>query len=192
MPPPLILASTSPYRAELLQRLGLDFATADPRTDEAARDGEAPRDRAERLADGQAAALAAVHPASVVIGSDQVAELDGTVLHKPGSLDAAIAQLQACSACRVSFHTAVAVHHGADTRYRALDTTVVRFRRLDAETIRRYVAAEPAPDCCGGFKVEGLGVTLFDAVESTDPTALVGLPLIATSRLLRGLGYALP
>lgn len=187
----LVLASTSRYRRELLARLGLPFATARPDVDEAPQAGEAPDALALRLAAAKAAAVAALHPEARVIGSDQVADFDGRPLGKPGGRAAAIRQLQAMSGRSVAFRTAVAV--AADGRIAtALDTTTVRFRRLDAGEIERYVDLEQPFDCAGSFKSEGLGITLFEAIETRDPSALVGLPLIATARLLREAGLALP
>lgn len=189
--PALVLASTSAYRRELLARLGLPFETVRPEVDETPRAGEPPDALALRLAAAKARAVAALHPGARVIGSDQVADFDGRPLGKPGGREAAIAQLAAMSGRAVAFRTAVAVASG-DGVATALDTTLVRFRALAAAEIERYVDAEQPFDCAGSFKSEGLGITLFDAIEGTDPTALVGLPLIATSRLLRDTGLALP
>lgn len=188
----LILASTSPYRRELLARLGLPFDTERPRVDETASDGETPSSLSVRLAAAKAAEVSARHPGACVIGSDQVADLAGRPLGKPGTREAAIAQLTAMSPHAIRFRTAVCVMRAGEVVGCALDTTTVRFRRLGADEIARYVDAEQPLDCAGSFKSEGLGVTLFDAIETSDPTALVGLPLIATSRLLRDAGYALP
>ena len=191
MTPDLILASTSRYRRDLLARLRLEFEVARPEVDESALPGETPSVLARRLARAKAAAIALRSPHAWVIGSDQVADLDGAALGKSGSRDGAIAQLQRMSGRPVAFRTAVCVMHGA-TSFDALDTTVVRFRDLDHAEIERYVDAEHPFDCAGSFKSEGLGIALFEAIETQDPTALVGLPLIATSRLLRQAGYALP
>ncbi len=191
MTPDLILASTSRYRRDLLARLRLEFEMARPEVDESALPGETPSVLARRLARAKAAAIALRSPHAWVIGSDQVADLDGAALGKSGSRDGAIAQLQRMSGRPVAFRTAVCVMHGA-TSFDALDTTVVRFRDLDHAEIERYVDAEQPFDCAGSFKSEGLGIALFEAIETQDPTALVGLPLIATSRLLRQAGYALP
>ncbi len=191
MMPRLLLASTSPYRRELLQRLRLDFDCARPEVDEHPRPGEAPIALAARLAEAKARAVARDHPGAWVIGSDQVAELDGAPLGKPGRPDAACAQLAAMSGRRVSFHTAVCLC-GPDRRLAALDLTEVRFRTLATDEIERYVAAESPLDCAGSFKCEGLGIALFEAIRSDDPTALVGLPLIAVGRLLREAGFRLP
>ncbi|MBX9402453.1 Maf family nucleotide pyrophosphatase [Lysobacter sp. BMK333-48F3] len=192
MPSPLILASTSVYRRELLGRLGLAFDTARPQTDETPLPGEAPAALAARLAVAKAAAVAAQQPQAWVIGSDQVAEFDGRPIGKPGGRDGALAQLQAMSGREVRFLTGLCVLRHGRPALTALDTTTVRFRELDAAEIARYVDAEQPYDCAGSFKSEGLGIALFEAIESSDPTALIGLPLIATARLLRQAGYALP
>jgi septum formation protein len=194
--PRLILASTSPYRRELLSRLRLPFNAERPDVDEAPLEGEAPQALSWRLACEKARSVSLRHPGAWVIGSDQVAELGGHALGKPGGRDAAIAQLTAMSGCEVRFHTALCLTRAgsdADTTERiATDTTTVRFRKLRRDEIERYVDAEAPFDCAGSFKAEGLGITLFAAIESNDPTALIGLPLIATAQLLREAGYALP
>lgn len=190
---PLVLGSTSPYRRELLARLRLPFTVDRPEVDETPRPGEEPAALARRLARAKAQAVAARHPGAWVIGSDQVAELDGQPLGKPGDARTAAAQLRAASGRSLRFHTALALAqagHGVGPEH--LDLTQVRFRTLDEATIQRYLVAEPAFDCAGSFKCEGLGISLFEAIESQDPTALVGLPLIALARLLRTLGYSLP
>jgi len=190
--PRLILASTSRYRAELLARLRLPFDVARPELDEAAHPGEPPASLALRLAAAKASAIVARQPDAVVIGSDQVASCEGHALGKPGTREVAIAQLQAMSGREAAFLTAVAVARPDGGIETALDTTTVRFRPLSDDEIARYVDAEQPLDCAGSFKCEGLGIALFEAIESRDPTALVGLPLIATARLLRGAGFALP
>ncbi len=189
---PLILASTSIYRRELLARLGLEFACERPETDETPLAGEAPLALAGRLAREKAAAVARGHPGAWVLGSDQVAELHGAALGKPGDRARATAQLQSMSGRVVEFRTGVCLLGGDGRRWEACDTTTVEFRRLSAGEIERYLAAEQPWDCAGSFKVEGLGISLFDAVRSQDPTALIGLPLIATARLLRLAGFAVP
>ena len=190
--PRLVLASTSPYRRDLLARLRLPFETARPETDESPLSGEAPAALATRLAAAKAAAIAQPGDDAWVIGSDQVAELDGAPLGKPGSRDRALGQLSAMAGQAVRFHTGVCIAHGDGRRLQALDTTTVRFRTLSAGEIARYVDAEQPLDCAGSFKSEGLGITLFEAIETLDPSALVGLPLIATARLLREAGFRLP
>lgn len=189
--PTLILASTSAYRRELLARLRLPFDTRRPEVDETPSHGEAPQALARRLARTKAAAVASQSPCAWVIGSDQVAEFDGVPLGKPGGRAPAIAQLQAMSGRSVRFHTAVCLCRDG-TRREAADLTLVRFRHLDAAEIDRYVDAERPFDCAGSFKAEGLGIALFEAIESHDPTALIGLPLVATARLLREAGFAVP
>ncbi|HZF97898.1 MAG TPA: Maf family nucleotide pyrophosphatase [Pseudoxanthomonas sp.] len=188
---PLILASTSRYRRELLERLRLPFHISRPEVDESALLGEAPAELASRLAAAKARAIAAQQPEAWVIGADQAAALDSHTLGKPGNRDTAVAQLNAMSGREVRFHTALCLFRGK-VALEALDTTVVRFRPLQAEEIDRYVDAEQPLDCAGSFKVEGLGISLFESIESRDPTALVGLPLIALSRMLREAGFALP
>lgn len=188
---PLVLASTSRYRRELLDRLRLPFDTARPDVDESPLPAETPEALAVRLAEAKARAIARARPEAWVIGSDQVADLDGAPLGKSGTHARAIAQLQAMSGRAIAFRTAVCVVRG-ERALAALDTTVVRFRTLSAEEIERYVGAEQPFDCAGSFKSESLGIALFEAIETRDPTALVGLPLIATAGLLRRAGYALP
>ncbi len=190
--PRLVLASTSRYRRELLERLRLPFDTRAPGVDESPLPGETPRQLALRLAVAKAEAVAVREPDAWVIGSDQVAELDGAAMGKPGSRDAAIAQLTAMSGREVVFRTALSLAHGDGRRFDDEDATTVRFRRLDAGEIARYIDAEAPLDSAGSFKSEGLGIALFDAIESRDPTALVGLPLIATTRLLRKAGFRVP
>lgn len=187
----LILASTSPYRRELLARLRLPFETVRPEVDEIPLPDETPTQMTRRLATAKAAAVARREPGAWVIGSDQVAEFDGRSLGKPGSREAAIAQLSAMSGREVRFSTALSLH-GGDIALEAFDITVVRFRSLQVDEIARYVDVEQPFDCAGSFKSEGLGIALFDAIESHDPTALIGLPLISLSRLLRQAGFPLP
>ncbi|MDQ3494036.1 MAG: Maf family nucleotide pyrophosphatase [Pseudomonadota bacterium] len=188
----LLLASGSPYRRALLARLRLPFEVVPPALDETPRAGESPLALVQRLVQAKAAAVAAHAGDAWAIGSDQVAELDGRALGKPGGRDAAIAQLSSMSRRVVAFHTAVALVHGDGRTFASLDATTVRFRRLSTDEIARYVDAEQPHDCAGSFKSEALGIALFEAIESQDPTALVGLPLIATARLLRQAGFAVP
>ncbi|WP_066097886.1 Maf family protein [Xanthomonas massiliensis] len=188
----LLLASTSRYRRELLSRLHLAFEALAPAVDEAPVPGEAPAELAMRLARAKAEAVAHQHPAAWAIGSDQVAELEGRPLGKPGDAATARAQLAAMSGRAVRFHTAVCLAQGRERRLQAMDATTVHFRTLSTAEIARYVAAEQPLDCAGSFKCEGLGIALFEAIETRDPTALVGLPLIATAALLRQAGYAVP
>ncbi|HUS23961.1 MAG TPA: nucleoside triphosphate pyrophosphatase [Candidatus Binatia bacterium] len=188
---PLVLASGSRYRAELLRRLGVDFIVDVAGVDETALPDEAPAALAARLALAKARAVSARHPERWVLGSDQVAAAGTARLGKPGTVERATAQLRLLSGGSAQFYTAIALVHGPRT-LTALDTTVVRFRALSGGEIDRYVAAEPALDCAGSFKCEGLGITLMQAVETRDPTALVGLPLIALRQLLAQAGCALP
>lgn len=190
--PRLILASTSLYRRELLARLQLPFDTERPGTDETPLPGEAPEALARRLARAKAADVATRHPGAWVIGSDQVAECDGRALGKPGGHEAATAQLTAMSGQAVRFHTGLCLAREGEPPLEAMDLTVVQFRNLGADEIERYLRAEQPYDCAGSFKSEGLGIGLFEAIDNRDPTALVGLPLIATARLLRDAGFRLP
>lgn len=190
--PPLILASGSRYRAELLARLRLPFTALASSADETPLPGESAAALVQRLARAKAAALAALHPQHWILGSDQTAALDdGELLGKPGNVGTARRQLARCSGRSVQFLTAVVLLRG-DQRFEALDVTTVRFRVLDDEAIARYVEAEPALDCAGSFKCEGYGITLFESIDNNDPTALIGLPLIATGALLRRAGFSLP
>ena len=188
-PPPLILASTSRYRRELLERLRMPFELHSPQVDESAQPGEAPSALALRLALAKAKAVAQRFPGAVVIGSDQVADLDGTPIGKPGSHDRAVEQLRLMRGRTVVFQTAVAVMR-LDTGYSgaALVPVTVRFRRLNDAEIERYLQLEQPYDCAGSAKAETLGIALLEAIDSNDPTALVGLPLIKTCELLREAG----
>lgn len=192
-PRPLVLGSTSRYRRELLARLGLPFEVTAPATDETPLPGEAPRALALRLALAKAHAVAAQHPGAVVIGSDQVADLDGQPLGKPGNHERATAQLRRMSGKTVIFQTALAVVCQA-TGFEQVDLAAVcvRFRALSDAEIERYLQAEQPYDCAGSAKSEGLGIALLDAIDSDDPTALIGLPLIRTCRMLRAAGLVLP
>lgn len=190
--PALILASTSAYRRAALERLGLRFEVRSPGVDETAIAGEMPAGLAMRLAEAKAAAVAADRPDALVIGSDQVAHLDGRLLGKPGTPAGAREQLARSSGREVEFLTALVLVDGRDGKVaRHLDRTVVRFRSLSAEEIARYVDRDEPLDCAGSFRSEGLGISLFERIDSEDPTALVGLPLIALARLLREKGYDL-
>ena len=191
--PRIVLASTSRYRAELLHRLLDDFEQIAPDVDEQPLSGEAPAARAARLAAAKATAVSAKHRDAVVIGSDQVAALGDAILHKPGSRDNAHEQLRASSGNVVHFHTGLCVCDGCDGRLQSYtDETRVVFRTLSDEEIRRYLAREHPLDCAGSFKSEGAGIALFERIESADPTALVGLPLIALARLLRASNIPVP
>lgn len=193
LPRPLVLGSTSRYRRELLSRLGIAFDVDSPEVDETPRTSESPRDLALRLALAKAHAVAARHPEALVIGSDQVADLDGVPLGKPGTHDRAVIQLQAMRGHTVIFQTAVAVVcHATGFEQVDLAPVEVRFRPLQDDEIERYLRAEQPYDCAGSAKSEGLGIALLDAIHSDDPTALVGLPLIRTCRMLRAGGLVLP
>ncbi len=187
--PPLILGSTSRYRRELLERLRLPFEVRAPAVDETPRPGELPAALAQRLALAKAYAVSAAYPDAVVIGSDQVADLDGEPIGKPGTHERAVAQLRAMRGRSVVFQTAVAVVR-ASTGYvgTALAPVTVRFRALTDAEIEHYLRTEQPYDCAGSAKCETLGIALLEAIESDDPTALVGLPLIRTSALLRAAG----
>jgi septum formation protein len=188
----LVLGSTSRYRQELLQRLRIPFAVAAPGVDETPQPGEAPAALAQRLALAKARAVAAAFPEAVVIGSDQVAELDGQGIGKPGSHERAVDQLRQMSGRRVVFQTAGAVVR-ADTGFEAtrLAPVTVTFRTLGDDEIEHYLRAEQPYDCAGSAKSEGLGIALLQSIASDDPTALIGLPLIRTCELLRAAGMEL-
>jgi septum formation protein len=187
--PPLVLGSTSRYRRALLERLRLPFTVEAPCVDETPRPGEAPATLAQRLALEKAQDVAARHPGAVVIGADQVAELDGQPIGKPGSHVRAVAQLQAMRGQRVVFHTAVAVLRPATGFAQGLLAPVaVQFRDLRDDEIERYLRLEQPYDCAGSAKCETLGIALLARIDSDDPTALVGLPLMRTCALLRAAG----
>jgi len=190
--PPIVLASTSPYRRELLQRLRLPFSVQAPQVDEQALPGESARETARRLALAKAKAVAHGQPGAIVIGSDQVADVDGEALSKPGTHDAALAQLKRMQGREVVFHTALAVV-GPDGRYQVDDVpTAVRFRVLPVAQLDAYLRAEKPYDCAGAAKIESLGITLLESVRSDDPTALIGLPLIRLTSMLAARGVRLP
>ena len=187
--PPLILASTSRYRRELLQRLRLHFEVQAPQVDETPLPNESPAVLAQRLALAKAHAVAALRPEAIVIGSDQVADLDGQPIGKPGTHERAVVQLRQMRGRRVIFQTAVAVVR-ADTGFARvlLAPVAVTFRRLSDAEIEHYLRTEEPYDCAGSAKSETLGIALLDAIDSDDPTALIGLPLIRTCELLRAAG----
>jgi septum formation protein len=192
-PPALVLASTSAYRRELLRRLRLAFEVAPPLVDESAIASETPLERAQRLSLAKAEAVSLRFPLATVIGSDQVAVCRGEVLEKPGGAARCREQLAWLSGAAAVFYTAVAVIPGTGGRAaQFVDTTTVYFRTLTEPEIERYVAAEQPFDCAGGFRCEGLGISLFTRIVSEDATALIGLPLISLARSLRQLGYAVP
>ncbi|MDP4299831.1 Maf family nucleotide pyrophosphatase [Leptothrix discophora] len=185
----LILASTSPYRRELLARLRLPFEVVAPQVDETPRPGETPAALCERLALAKARAVARLHPQALVIGSDQVAACDGEPVGKPHTHERAVAQLLRFSGRAITFHTGLALVRAVDGHEQVVRVPVeVTFRMLDRTEIETYLRLEQPYDCAGSAKCETLGIGLLDAIRSDDPTALVGLPLIATCRLLRAAG----
>ena len=189
---PVVLGSTSRYRRELMERLRLPFSVGAPNVDETPWPGESPRDLALRLALAKAKAVAEQHPGAVVIGSDQVADLAGQALGKPGEHARAVAQLRQMRGKTVIFQTALAVVC-LDSGFEAVDLAAVRvvFRDLSDEEIETYLQAEQPYDCAGSAKSEGLGIALLESIDNDDPTALIGLPLIRTARLLRQAGVKL-
>jgi septum formation protein len=190
-PPRIVLASSSPYRRSLLERLRLPFEVRAPAVEESPLPDEAPQATALRLAQAKARAVARDCPAALIIGSDQVAQLDGAALGKPGTHANAVAQLRAMRGKSVLFHTALAL---LNARTGALQTsevpTTVRFRQYDDAEIERYLAAERPYDCTGSARIEGIGIVLVESVTSTDPSALIGLPLIELAAMLRNEGVA--
>ena len=191
--PRLVLASTSQYRRQLLERLGIRFTVAAPNVDETPLPGENPVELVSRLARAKAEAVAHRHRDSVVIGSDQVALLGREIIGKPGNPERCIEQLKSFSGQRLTFHTAVhVVHSDSGSNEGHLDVTTVQFRKLTDEEIQRYVARERPVSSAGAFKVEGLGISLFERVDSQDPTALIGLPMIWLSAALRRATFQVP
>jgi MAF protein len=186
---PLVLASTSPFRRELLARLGLPFQTASPDVDESRRPGEPPQALVQRLAEAKARAVAAGWPHGLIIGSDQVACIDDEVLGKPGDRARAIAQLTRAAGRTVLFQTGLCLYDAAADRARVLcEPFRVRFRPLTQKQIQGYVDREQPFHCAGSFKSEGLGIALFEAMEGEDPNSLIGLPLIRLVGLLAEAG----
>ncbi len=189
----LILASTSRYRRELLERLRIPFQIASPDADETPFAAEQPAQTAERLALAKARSVQAQHPRSLIIGSDQVAFCNGTRLDKPGNHAGAVRQLQHASGEVVSFITAIALLNTASHRSQTkVVFTAVKFRVLGDDEIQRYLRLEPAYDCAGSAKAEALGISLIETIESPDPSALIGLPLIALCTMLREEGVPIP
>lgn len=181
----IILASSSPYRRTLLERLGLPFECVSPNVDETSLPDEEPARLAQRLALTKARVVASQNPSALVIGSDQVASVLGTVHGKPGNLEVATRQLRSSAGQRVSFYTALAlIGTDADVELTHVEPFHVHFRSLTDADIHGYLSREQALDCAGSFKVEGLGITLFERLEGNDPTSLEGLPLIGLTRLL--------
>lgn len=193
MTPPLVLASTSPFRRELLDRLGIPFQVADPKVDESAHPGEHPAATAERLAEAKARAVAVHHPGALIIGSDQVAFRGEQRYGKPGGRERAIAQLKEMRGDSIVFHTAVCLLNSGSGRVQCRGVpTEVRFRALSDAEIERYVDREQPFNCAGSAKSEALGIALLDYMRGDDPTALIGLPLIALCAMLRSEGIAVP
>ena len=190
--PPLILASTSPFRRELLQRLGIDFSTAAPDIDESAHPGEKPSELVRRLSEAKARAIGASRQ-GLIIGSDQVATTGDDILGKPGSHEKAVKQLQYLSGKSVCFYTGLCLlNTETDTARVEVVPYSVHFRRLDDSQIENYLRADEPYNCAGSFKSEGLGITLFERMEGDDPSALIGLPLIKLTTMLREAGITLP
>ena len=193
MPPPLVLASTSPYRRALVERLGLPFACLAPPCDEEALKaaGGTPEDLAARLALAKARAAAARHPQAVVIGGDQICALGDDILHKPRSAERAVEQLLRLQGREHRLVTALAVvHPGGELAH--TDITRLAMRRLDRAALERYVAADQPLDCAGAYKLEQRGITLFERIDSQDHDAIVGVPMLWLTGILAGLGYQMP
>lgn len=192
----IILASSSKYRALLLSRLGLPFKTFIPNIDETALSDESPVATAERLSLSKALAISQKHLNVPVIGADQVADLDGQPINKPGSFGEAYSQLVRQSGKKVLFHSGLAVvlhnEKGLVNKYSCVNTTSVTFRPLDDAQIRSYLSLEDSLDCAGSFKVEGLGISLFESIENNDPTSLMGLPTIDLCKILRRFDIKIP
>lgn len=186
---PIILGSSSPYRSELLAKLKLPFTTASPNIDETPLVGESPAQLVLRLAESKARKVAESNLSALVIGSDQVAVLDGQILGKPGTDDKAITQLQAASCKKVTFLTGLALYNAANRQMQSLvEPFEVHFRKLTEQQIRHYVALEQPLDCAGSFKSEGLGISLFSELRGSDPNSLIGLPLIRLIDMLAAQG----
>jgi MAF protein len=190
--PSLVLASTSPFRRTLLERLGVPFSTAAPNTDETRRPGEKPQELVVRLAEAKARAVAENKPDALIVGSDQVACIDGTVLGKPGDRARAIAQLTLASGREVVFYTGLCLLNTATGRAQVhCEPFRVHFRQLSSAQIQGYVDREQPFDCAGSFKSEGLGIALFERLVGDDPNTLVGLPLIRLVTMLESEGIEL-
>lgn len=186
---PLVLASSSPYRREVLSRLGVEFSSVSPDIDESSREGEHPQALVCRLAENKALAVAASHPKALIIGSDQVATLDDRILGKPGNHERAVEQLSLVSGRRVTFHTGLCLLN-SETGERQLrsEPFYVEFRQLNSKEIENYLRKEQPYNCAGAFKSEGLGICLFKRMEGDDPASLIGLPLIQLVDMLRNEG----
>lgn len=188
MPRQLILASSSPYRKQLLARLGIPFKTISPTVDELPAPGETAHQLVKRLSVAKAKTVASAYPHSVVIGSDQTADLNGQLLGKPGTVESACHQLAQCSGQFVIFHTGLSLVSPGSQEYRRVETRI-KFRKLSGQQISQYVKFEQPLNCAGSFKVESRGIILFEEVASSDPTALIGLPLITLTNMLLSIGY---
>jgi len=189
----LILGSTSPFRKALLEKLSIPFITDSPQTDESPHNGESPTELVQRLAEAKARDVGRRYPHALIIGSDQVACVDGEILGKPGNRKNAIAQLSAASGKAVTFYTGLCLFNAATGQSRVtVEPFTVRFRDLADEQIERYVDHEQPFNCAGSFKSEGFGITLFSALEGRDPNALIGLPLILLVEMLAEQGIILP
>ena len=193
---PIILASTSVYKKMLLERLEIGFTCVSPNTDEESLLNETPKALAIRLAREKAIAVAANSPETLVIGSDQTGELKGKVLGKPYTFDKAVEQISNQSGQTVYFHSAICVlkkqKNGQIKQKSTVNTTKVRFKQLNQQQIERYLKTEEPYDCAGGFKSEGLGISLFSSIESNDPTSLIGLPLIDLCSILESFNVSIP
>jgi septum formation protein len=191
--PRLVLASTSRYRRDLLARLQMPFAIANPSIEETALPEESPRSMAVRLAGNKAAAVRSAYPDALIIGSDQVAVVNGEVLGKPGDHSRAVSQLQRVSGKHVEFLTAVCLLNArTDEQQTYIETIKVKMRELDNAEIERYLSKDQPYDCAGSAKIEGLGIALIETLDCPDPSALIGLPLIVLCRMLRKAGVVIP
>lgn len=190
---PLILASSSPYRRQLLQRLNLPFSHQSPSIDETPKPGESANELVLRLASEKAMTVAENNPYALIIGSDQVAVLDEKILSKPGNAETALQQLSACSGRSVTFLTGLCLLNSQSGRQQQLvEPFTVHFRELTQDQLERYIQIEQPFDCAGSFKMEGLGISLFERLEGDDPNSLIGLPLIQLVKLLNKEGVILP
>lgn len=190
--PPLVLASSSRYRRDLLARIVDEFKTLSPQLDETVRAGEQPQEAVMRIADEKALAAARLRPKALILAGDQLASLAGRPLGKPVTMEEAVAQLEAMSGRTVTYCTAIAVLSPQEKLLTHLDLSHVTLRRLNAAEIQRYLAREQPLDCAGALRLERSGIALCKSIETADSTALIGLPLIATARILRACGLAIP
>lgn len=187
----LVLASSSPFRKALLEKLHLTFETDSPDIDETPLENESIEDMVKRLSEGKARALAASHPNSLIIGSDQSAALNGEVLHKPGNYDVAFGQLKAASGQTITFYTGLCLHNSSTGESQTIcEPFVVKFRKLSDDEIKNYLTREEPYNCAGSFKSEALGISLFESMRGDDPNTLIGLPLIQLCRMLKANGLA--